>query len=111
MMYGSFKFQYPNEDNHTFFYQSPHSIHVVNNPKTSYKVEPFHQKFFYLMIESKNERQLSLHAKSKGIDTIPEHKVNIDDKKIKVKNDMNSEAHAIIKEALFSRTKRHNIIE
>ena len=54
---------------------------------------------------------MTLHAKSKGLDEVSTHKVNIEDRKIKKKHDINEDAHAIIKEAMFSRTKRQNILE
>jgi len=63
------------------------------------------------MVESKYEMQVTLCAKSKGMDEPEEHKVNLEDKKIIVKNDINKEAHEIIKEAMWSRTKRKNILE
>jgi hypothetical protein len=49
---------------------------------------------------------MTLCARSKVVDPTSEVKVNLEDKKIIVKHDINQQAHQIVKEALKSRTTR-----
>jgi hypothetical protein len=64
MMYGSFANPFPSEQNHSFHYKTPKKIRVINPTRK----DIFEQKHFYLSVESTEELQITICARSKVMD-------------------------------------------